>query len=125
MRKSDAIELEVLRLGRQHANAADDHTHRGRNHLEQVAEALVKLEATDELRQELAGLMERLGNFHARLENIFSVQARTGGSRITDREFLQEMARKPPPRDAPPIAVAAASAGTGPPPPRKQHRSRS
>ena len=56
-KRKDAIELEVLRLGRQAANAADDHTHRGRNHLEDVRQALGKLEGTTELKAELGALL--------------------------------------------------------------------
>lgn len=90
-KRKDAIELEVLRLGRQAANAADDHTHRGRNHLEGVRQALGKLEGTTELKAELGALLQHLSDFHARMELLFSAQAQKGGSRITDAELLKDL----------------------------------
>lgn len=90
-RRIDAIELEVLRLGRQAAKAADDHTHRGRNHLEDVRQALGRLEGTTELKEELGALLQHLSDFHARMELVFSAQAKKGGSRVTDAELLKDL----------------------------------
>lgn len=90
-RRKDAIELEVLRLGRQAANAAGDHTHRGRNHLENVRRALARLEGTTELNHELGALLDRLSDFHGRMELLFSLQAKKGGIRVTDAEFLKDL----------------------------------
>lgn len=89
--QKDATELEVLRLGRQQANRAQDHIHRGRNHLEQVRQALAKLEGTTELQHELGLLMNGLSYFHTRMETLFSTQARSGGSRVTDAEFQKDL----------------------------------